>query len=348
MKDTVAYRLKSLRISRGWTLEKLAEKLHNRVTKQAISKYEQGKMLPDQSIIDALAEVFDVDPSYFFSPTKITQDQITFRPNHYLGKRAQETLKVIVVEKLEPYFELEQMLQIDSSFVNPIEELEIWGPNEMEEAVNELRRIWKVGNQPILNLFDLLESYEVKILDGSFNKIAVDAIALTIEDYGPVIAVQNNLTDLEKRLAVLRELGFILFSNFVEASDHLCHYFAAAFLLPKDVMINQLGRSRKHISINELMIIQERYGVPLTTIIERGALLGIFPVTLSNRFKKWKQHHNKGLPAKYAGAFSLKDKSMRFDQLLVRAISENLVSLDQAAEMSDRSSEEIRTELKIL
>lgn len=49
--------IRSLRISKGLTQQELADKLF--VTRQCISRWEQGKTLPDINIIEKLTEVFD-------------------------------------------------------------------------------------------------------------------------------------------------------------------------------------------------------------------------------------------------------------------------------------------------
>lgn len=51
-------KLKSLRIKNGYSQEQLAEMLN--VSRQAITKWESGKGMPDISNIKAVAEIFDV------------------------------------------------------------------------------------------------------------------------------------------------------------------------------------------------------------------------------------------------------------------------------------------------
>lgn len=55
-------RIKSTRISRKWTQEQLAKKVH--ATKQVISNWERGKANPDPKQIIALANAFDVSSDY--------------------------------------------------------------------------------------------------------------------------------------------------------------------------------------------------------------------------------------------------------------------------------------------
>ncbi len=61
-------RLKSARIMAGWSMDVLCDKMEHIVSKQSISKYENGKMMPDSSVLLALADTLGVDPDYFFRP----------------------------------------------------------------------------------------------------------------------------------------------------------------------------------------------------------------------------------------------------------------------------------------
>lgn len=54
----ISENIRVLRLSRGWTQEELAEKLH--VTRQAVGHYESGRTVPDVDTCRRLAEVFGV------------------------------------------------------------------------------------------------------------------------------------------------------------------------------------------------------------------------------------------------------------------------------------------------
>ena len=54
----ISENIRVLRLSRGWTQEELAEKLH--MTRQAVGHYESGRTVPDVDTCRRLAEVFGV------------------------------------------------------------------------------------------------------------------------------------------------------------------------------------------------------------------------------------------------------------------------------------------------
>ncbi len=348
MKDIFAQRLKSLRIKQGLSLERLASLLNHRISKQAINKYEQAKMLPDNEVLKALSKIFQVEESYFFKPTKITLKNINFRENHYLGKREEETLKVKIIEFLEPYLELESVLGIQTEFINPIKDLEIWSHEHVETAATQMRKAWKLGDHPIYNVLEMLESEDIKVLELEDVPISFDALAATANGNIPIILVRQNLEILEKRVAVLRELAFLAMSKNHSCDLKICTYFANAFLLPKNIFFENIGRKRKSISIQELIKIKENFGISIKGIMERAAILGVIPIAVSNRFRRFiKSSANRSLEIGY-GRFNGLEKSGRFHQLLYKAIAENIIPLEKAASMARVSSEKLRSELHLL
>ena len=62
--DNFANRLKEARLAKGMTEQELADKLH--VTRQAVSKWENGINYPDVSLFTKIAEILEVDISYLF------------------------------------------------------------------------------------------------------------------------------------------------------------------------------------------------------------------------------------------------------------------------------------------
>ena len=60
-------RLRLARKRAGFSLRSLAEQMTPRVTDQAISKYEAGKMLPSSAVLAALGKALDVSLDFLMS-----------------------------------------------------------------------------------------------------------------------------------------------------------------------------------------------------------------------------------------------------------------------------------------
>jgi len=71
LKELFATRFKSARLMSGLSLQKLEDKIGKKVTRQALHKYEQGKVLPDSEMIILLGNALNVRPDYFFKKTEV-------------------------------------------------------------------------------------------------------------------------------------------------------------------------------------------------------------------------------------------------------------------------------------
>jgi transcriptional regulator with XRE-family HTH domain len=86
-------RLNSARKMAGMSMEALAQKAEAIVSKQAISKYEKGKINPSSEVLLALAKALDVKVDYFFRSATIAIAGIEFRKRSRLTKKEEERIK---------------------------------------------------------------------------------------------------------------------------------------------------------------------------------------------------------------------------------------------------------------
>lgn len=77
--------IKKLRLERGWTQEELGKKMG--VQKAAVNKWEVGSVELKRTILQKLAEVFNVSPIMFFKP-----DIETVAAHHDAEEWTDETL----------------------------------------------------------------------------------------------------------------------------------------------------------------------------------------------------------------------------------------------------------------
>src|SRR6056297_2495868 len=108
--DFIGKRLKIARKMKGLSQEKLSKKLNKEISKQSISKYERNLMNPGSSIINKLAEVLEVKIDYFFRPFKNELKSLNFRKKTKLSKKNEDKIKFEVLDKLERYIELEEIV----------------------------------------------------------------------------------------------------------------------------------------------------------------------------------------------------------------------------------------------
>lgn len=84
--ENINNKIKELRISKNLTQQQLADELH--VTKQAISKWEKGKSIPDITSVELIASYFGVSVDYLINDSIELSNSETVKviPSKHLSK----------------------------------------------------------------------------------------------------------------------------------------------------------------------------------------------------------------------------------------------------------------------
>lgn len=333
-----AERFKAARNMNGFSLQDLADKLQNKITRQGLHRYEKGEVLPDSEMINILSEALAVRPEYFFREIKVELGAIEFRKLQRFP--AKEKIKIIekTRETVSRYIELEDIIGIKMDFINPLKSIEINSYDDVEKAAEELRSAWKLGNDPIYNIIELLEDNNIKVIE-LHEMDGFDGMQTLVNNNIPVIALNSAklIQSDRKRFTALHELGHLLLdlSHLQEKEkESYCHYFAGALLIPKSTAIKELGAKRTKLYINELAVLKRQYGISIQALVYRLKNLAIITESYAKSFifymiqMGWKIEE----PVKYEGV----EKSDRFIQLLFRALAEDLISISKAAALNNQ------------
>lgn len=342
-------RLISARKMAGMSLESLSVKAGAIVSKQAISKYEKGMTKPNSTVIISLSKALGVDPDYFFRPFSVSISDIEFRKRSKLTKKDENRIKYQTIDFLEKYLELEDILGIDEPFKNPISDNKIVDYSDIERVTLELRAKWGLGNGPIPHLIKLLEDKGFKIFEvdyeGEFDGLSgyIDAMGI------PVIAILKKGDLVRKRFTIAHELGHLLldFSNAKNLkTEKLCHVFACALLLPQDIMVSELGESRRNITEWELKKLKGVFGISMQAIMARARQLDIIS---ENTYRSFNIHVSKaGWKKNEPGQYMGKERANRFKQLVIYASAEEIISFSKGAELLNKSTSEFEAEVQIV
>src|SRR5690554_1606774 len=122
IKAVFAERFKSARLMNGFSLQDLADALDNKLSRQALHRYEKGEVMPDSEKINLLSKAFNVSSDYFFRNTKVLLSDIEYRK---LSKMSQKNAAIIIEktkEYLSRYLELEEIIGIQNEFDNPLKD----------------------------------------------------------------------------------------------------------------------------------------------------------------------------------------------------------------------------------
>jgi len=346
MNTVFAERFKSARLLNGLSLQDVVDKLSRKVTRQAIYRYERGEVIPDSEMLAELCKVFDVRPDFFFRPTTVEIGDLKFRK---LNIPAKEEIRIEELTKdyLSRYLEIEEILGIKVSFVNPLKDLPpVSEYAHVNQAANMLRKEWNLGMGAMPNIAELLEDKHIKVL-----KISADAGFAGLQTLAngsiPVIAynekqMKNKMDRL--RFTLLHELGHLLL-HFNEGLTHhqiekLCNQFAGAMLMPDSVIKQELGEFRNRLSLDELGNIKKQYGLSIQAIVMRANVCNIINDHYKNDFFTMMEDNNWKIdePVNYIG----NEESGRFDQLIYKALVEELISMSKAAALKNMSIAEFR------
>lgn len=351
MKDIVAKRIKSARALAGLSLRELSDRMEGIVSHNAITKYEQGLMMPDSKVLVALANALHVKADYFFRPYEVEIEKIEFRKKSRLTPKNIASIKEEAIDSVSRYIELEQFLNLESDFVNPIKELLINNGMDVENAVNRLLSTWKIGFNALPNVIELLEDKEIKVIELNVSE-QFDGLSGWSNTNIPIIVVNKNFGLERKRFTALHELGHLLlnFSGELDdkAKEKLCHRFAGAMLIPAETFIQEFGRIRKSISVSELIAVKETYGISIQAIMARARDLDVITDAAFQGFRIWLNKDVKRKTETGLGHYIGREQSTRFKQLLYRAASEEVISLSKAANLANEKLAVFRDEFVLM
>ncbi|KAF5084780.1 Helix-turn-helix domain protein [anaerobic digester metagenome] len=350
MKEIFSVRLKMARSMAGLSMDELVEKMENIVKKNSISKYEKGEMTPTSKVLISLSRALGVKPDYFFRPLTLEIGNIEFRKKSRLGVKRIDEIKGVVRDYIERYTEVEEILNSREDFINPVDNIELIDIDDIENVTGKIRDDWHLGESPIYSVIELLEYNDVKILEIEA-PADFDGLSSYVDNLYPVIVLNKNFSSERKRFTALHELGHLILKLPEGINDKLaekyCDRFAGSLLLPKSIIESTLGNKRGRISLNELKFLQEKYGISIPAIMYRLKDLRIISESNLKYFyiKQGQDINFKELIMQ--DRYCLAEKSNRFDNLIAKAISEELITYSKASELSLKSVEYLKNNIKI-
>ncbi len=340
MDNVFAYRLMSARKMAGMSLQDLEDKLRQAVTRQALHKYELGKMKPDSTLLIELAKALGVTVDYFYSVPAfdVELENISYRKySSKISKTEQVAVEEKAKENFERYFELEKLVVKEEKAEYFIYDKIIATPEDAEDAAKELRTKWRIGYDPIPDVVEMLEDKGYKVIeidapagfDGMKAEVAGKKIIVLRKSQKP------NEDVVRKRFTALHELAHhaLKFSDklTVKEEENLCHAFACAVLYPADMAKKELHKDRFHFYQNELQLIKERWGISFTALFSRAKQLGIINDYVYRKFNIGFKERGYHLPDKEPGRYLSKEKPLRLERLVYIALSKELLTINEAA-----------------
>jgi len=346
---TFEQRIATARKMAGLSMDELASLAG--LSKNAISRYENGIMKPDSSNLIKLSKALNVKVDYFFRKTSVELASVEFRKKAKLGSKVIESIKYRVIDRLERYLELENILLVNNDFTNPIADIKIEHFQDIEVAALQLRQVWNLGLNPIASVIEMLEDNFIKVVEVD-EPLDFDGLSTFVDNKIPVIVVNQNFPIERKRFTLLHELGHLLLSlnsNFTDKEvENACSRFAGAILIPQSKMGSELGYSRTTIYLQELAEIQKEWGISIQAIMYRAKDLEIISQARMTHFFisiKQKPDLKKQVDEpRYCSA----ETSYRFNQLLYKGLAQELISFSKASVLSNQSVNALKSNLSFI
>ncbi|WMJ74380.1 XRE family transcriptional regulator [Cytophagaceae bacterium ABcell3] len=341
---TYGQRLKSARIMNGLSLQNLSDKLKNSVSKQALSKYEKDVMKPSGELFLEICNILNVRPDYFTREISVELENIEFRKYQRTHEKQIDAVKEKTKDYLERYLELETLSGVTCNFVNPVKVSSINSKEDAEEAAEQLRIAWNFGENPIPNVIEMLEDNCIKVYETAAPD-EFDGLSGFVKENTPLVVLNTYNRDVKpdrKRFTALHELAHLVL-NIPANTEHktkekLCHAFAGAVLFPKKAFMREFGSHRSGINYKELLILKEKWGMSVQGMVVRARDLGLITSHTYQKFWKDYAHYKKNEPDVFKG----EEKSKRFEQLLLRAVAEEKMTLTKAAVLNNMKLAEFR------
>ncbi len=318
-----------LRARKGANLSQreLAERMG--LSAMMISKYENDQSVPDSAMLLRFSEALKIKPDYFFRPDSFSVELLAYRKHVRLGQKKLEAIKIHIQDWLERYLEVEDFFPQEKIQISlptyPVETIE-----DIEVVINNLRKTWHLGLDPIENLIQLLEDKGLKVgLVSGYDDF--DACTFTF-DGNLVIASKSEISGDRQRFNVAHELGHLILECHPDLNhEKAANRFAGALLVPDEQVLYELGTLRNDLDMRELYLLKHKYGLSMQAWIYRAKDLKIISqstfVQLNKRFRS--KHWHRQEP----GDPYPTEQPVRMEKLIYRALSEDLITRSKAQEL---------------
>ena len=340
----IGNRLKLARSAAGLSLRGLSDRIDNRVTAQAIGKYERNESMPSSGVLLTLSDALNVSVNYLVGDTNLSLLSVDFRTKRVESRREENRIGAMVLQMLERYLTIEEILGLPS--VNwdrprfapyPV----VNGLLEAGRAAGMLRNEWELGLNPIPNVAELVEERGVKVL---FRPMPDEVDGFTAHvrredtEEAPVVVVNGNHWGERQRFTIAHELGHLMLDVSPGIDEEkAAHRFAGAFLMPEETMWTEIGKHRTALGWVELFNLKLMLGVSVQAITYRCKDLGIISQSLmGGMFDQFEELGWRSPP--YEETHPVPgEKSGRFERLCYRALAEGAISESKASELLEVS-----------
>lgn len=331
----IGQRIRRARKAAGLSLRELAGRTG--LSHTAIAKFESDELTPTSDRLLSLAQALGVRVEYFFRPRSLDLETVQYRKHSKLRVKTLDRIRGEVLDRAERLVEVLDFFpqrpvacfDLPDSLPREIDDL-----SKIESAAEELREGWRLGIDPIADLSALLEENGILVLavemssDGKFDGLACRVDGL------PVVVVGADWPGDRQRFTLAHELGHLVLARRLTATldvEQACNRFAGAFLAPAAAVRGALGERRHSIEPRELYALKHELGMSMQAVLYRAKDLSI--VTEATFQSTMRDFSRRGWRRDEPGEPVAPERPQLLDQLVYRALAEDLIGESKAAEL---------------
>ena len=232
-----------------------------------------GRPQPPPRRLSEIAAALNVRTSALLTEPAVDIRWEAFRKLAKLSKARQERVTAVAAQRLESEFRLRAMFHFDErhDLPGPIAVREL---ADCDYAAATLRMRWNLGDRPVDNLVGLIEERGGAVLTWpeawGFDGLSGWAGST------PVLVLNAQPPPDRRRFNAAHELGHLVMKSTGDErqDERFAHRFAASFLVPAEAARRELGAHRRNLSIDELGLLKQRWGLSMQGWIRRARDLG--------------------------------------------------------------------------
>lgn len=285
----IGNRLKTARLANALSLQDLSDALEERgyqITRAALSKFETGKLVPSDTLLQLIARTLGIGVNYFYWDEWPNFGIQLFRDMDIAPKQSSELYAFLQV-KLEQVLQIDKLLGVkrDAFHYSPAKLNAVNHQQEIDALAQTLRTVWGNANQPLASVCSALEDsgWIAFELPNIFETSSVCGIETSTG--APFIAFSRTGTVDEVRQRILSELSYAYLSADDQtdtASMDISGAFARAVLLPKATIESLFLKNDIAPDSIVQTILKRKYGISKIQVRMRFRELGMFYTPMSS------------------------------------------------------------------
>lgn len=241
------------------------------VAPMTITRWEKRESAPTAENLTACARALEFPSAFFYGPDldEPNIESTSFRSQKAMtaamrdAAHAAGAIAFLIVDWIEQRFDLPEV---------KLPDLHLFGP---EEAARALRQEWALGEKPISNMIQLLESKGVRVFSLAQNTARLNAYAHWRNEK-PYVFLNTFMSAERSRFDAAHELAHLVLHQDGavkgRAAEDQAQAFASAFLMPRSAVLSVLPRVTY---IDQLVREKARWKVSVAALNHRVHKLGI-------------------------------------------------------------------------